>query len=336
MLNSIISLNSTEERKNNKNYKYSKQIMKSLSIIIFFILFLFIKKNVDEKKINNNKSPLFPLEFKCSKNENLKSLFFEIKTESYINLTDYNTSYSKNLISSIFGQNFSFYGIHNCAREKTLVKLGFSKKREMGVYNLYTIPIGYNNWKKNIPKYIVSDYQKINRYLNYEEYTTKSGLYSNYKEMKNKFPFDYNYMAETDLYPEDKEEIILKFQNYTIENNLDNLWLLKPKGGAFGRGISILKNFGDINEKYVISKFYNNPHLIRGSKYDIRFHGLITGVKPMKLYLYKEGFARISSVKYNFSNFNDKFSFITNVAFQKKSNKYKYPKTEEEIKDSNL
>lgn len=49
MLNSIISLNSTEERKNNKNYKYSKQIMKSLSII-FFILFLFIKKNVDEKK----------------------------------------------------------------------------------------------------------------------------------------------------------------------------------------------------------------------------------------------------------------------------------------------
>ena len=50
MLNSIISLNSTEERKNNKNYKYSKQIMKSLSIIIFFILFLFIKKNVDEKK----------------------------------------------------------------------------------------------------------------------------------------------------------------------------------------------------------------------------------------------------------------------------------------------
>ena len=56
----------------------------------------------------------------------------------------------------------------------------------------------------------------------------------------------------------------------------------------------------------------------------------------MKLYLYKEGFARISSVKYNFSNFNDKFSFITNVAFQKKSNKYKYPKTEEEIKDSNL
>ena len=56
----------------------------------------------------------------------------------------------------------------------------------------------------------------------------------------------------------------------------------------------------------------------------------------MKLYLYKEGFVKIVSVKYNFSNFKDKFSFITNVGFQINSCKYKYPKTEEEIKDSNL
>ena len=56
----------------------------------------------------------------------------------------------------------------------------------------------------------------------------------------------------------------------------------------------------------------------------------------MKLYLYNQGFVKISSVEYDFSNLNDKFSFITNVGFQLKSNKYKYPKTEEEIKDSNL
>jgi len=60
--------------------------------------------------------------------------------------------------------------------------------------------------------------------------------------MKNIFPFDYNYMGEKYSYPEDKEEIILKFQNYKFENNLDNLWLLKPKNGSFGVGISILKN----------------------------------------------------------------------------------------------
>ena len=334
MFNSIFSLNSTKKRKNNKKYKYLKQIIKSISIFLIFILFLLIKY-VDEKKINNN-SPLFPLEFKCSNNKNLKSLFFKIKNKSNINIAYYNTLYSKNLISSIFGNNFSFYGLHNFARENTLVKLGFSKKREMGVYNFYAIPLVSKNWKKNISKYIISEYQKINRYLNYEEYATKSRLYLNYKEMKNIFPFDYNYMAETYSYPEDKDEINLKFQNYKFENNLDNLWLLKPKNGTLGIGISILKNISEINEQYVITKFFNNPHLIGGSKYDIRFHGLITGVKPIKLYLYKEGFVKISSVKYNFSNFNDKFSFITNVGFQIKSSKYKYPKTEEDIKDSNL
>jgi hypothetical protein len=85
MLNSNFSLNSTKERKNNKKYKCSKPIIKSLYIFLIFILYLFIKY-VDEKKINLN-SPLFPLEFKCSKNKNLKSLIFEIKNKSNINLT---------------------------------------------------------------------------------------------------------------------------------------------------------------------------------------------------------------------------------------------------------
>lgn len=332
MLNLNFSLNSSKERRNNK--KYSKPIIKSLSIFFIFILYLSIKY-VDKKKINNN-SPLFPVEFKCPNNENLKSLLFIIKNKSNINLTYYNTLYSRNLISSIFGHNFSFYTLSNCSRKYTLVKLGFSEKRKMGTYNLYVFTVNRENWKKTISKYIISEYQKINRYLNYEEFGTKSRLYLNYKEMKNNFSFDYNYMAETYIYPEDKEEIILKFHNYKFENNLENLWLLKPKDGALGKGISFLKNISKINGKYIITKFFNNPHLIKGSKYDIRFHGLITGVKPMKLYLYKEGFVKISSVKYNLSNFNDKFSFITNVGFQKKSRKYKYPKTKEEIKDSNL
>ena len=131
--------------------------------------------------------------------------------------------------------------------------------------------------------------------------------------MKNKFPFDYNYIAWANSYPEDKEEIIFKFHNYKCENNLGQFISIKTKNG-----ISILKIISNINGKYVITKFFNNPNLIRGSKYDIRFHGLITSVKPMKLYLHKEGFVKISTVKYNFSNFNDKFSFFTNVAFQKK------------------
>ena len=51
------------------------------------------------------------------------------------------------------------------------------------------ITLNREDWKKTISNYIISDYQKINRYLNYQEYGTKSRLYLNYKEMKNKFSF---------------------------------------------------------------------------------------------------------------------------------------------------
>jgi hypothetical protein len=325
------------ETKNNKKFKYSKRIFKSICILLLLILFLLIDYDEEIKKIKDG--PFFVSEFKCPNNGRLKSLIFEIKNKSKINSLNDNSLYTKNLISSLLGYNFSFYSFSDYSREKTLVKLGFTKKQILGVYNLYVIPLiplGYNHWAKTILKFIISEYQKINRYLNYEEYSTKSRLYLNYKEMKKLFPSDYNFMAETYLYPENKDEIILKFRNYKFENNIDNLWLLKPKEGILGKGISILKNIRDINGKYIISKFFNNPHLIRESKYDIRFHGLITGIKPMKLYLYNQGFVKISSVKYKFSNLNNKFSFITNVGFQKKSNKYKYPKTEEEIKSSNL
>ena len=60
------------------------------------------------------------------------------------------------MISSIFRRNFSFYGLLNFAREKTLLKLGFNKKRKMGVYNLYEITLNREIWKKTILKYIIN------------------------------------------------------------------------------------------------------------------------------------------------------------------------------------
>ena len=35
---------------------------------------------------------------------------------------------------------------------------------------MVAIPLDDENWKKTISKYIISEYQKINRFLNYEAY----------------------------------------------------------------------------------------------------------------------------------------------------------------------
>ena len=80
----------------------------------------------------------------------------------------------------------------------------------------------------------------------------------------------------------------------------------------------------------------NNLHLIRGYKYDIRFHGLISTIKPLKLYIYNEGFVRLSTEKYDYNNFTDKFSFLTNLDLNKHNRKYIYPKKHKDIERSNL
>ena len=308
-------------------------IIFTLSIIIIFIL-----KIINEKK--ESFSSITPIMFNCP-NNNLKTLLFKIKDKSDKSFSSIknNISFTNDNLFFIFHYNFTYFGLENLFREKTLEKLGLKKNNQMGIQNLYIIPFEIDKyWKKNITKYIVSQYQKINRFLNYEEYSSKSLLYLNYKKMKDIFPNEYNYMSETYSYPEDKDEINAKFLNYSILNSsIDDLWLLKPKSGMLGKGISIFKNINDINNNYIITKFFNKPHLIRNSKYDIRFHGLITSIKPLTLYFYNEGFVKISSEKYNYSNFNNKFSFITNVGFQKKNtNKYKYPKNAKDIEESNL
>ena len=87
----------------------------------------------------------------------------------------------------------------------------------MSLYDLYLTPYLTNDsFRININKFIVDKYQKINRFFNYKEYASKSGLYLNYKLLKNKFPSDYNFMFDTYLYPEDKKIIEKKFGNLQL------------------------------------------------------------------------------------------------------------------------
>ena len=141
------------------------------------------------------------------------------------------------------------------------------------------------------------------------------------------------------IYPKEKELIEKKFRNYTLKNKND-IWLVKPVSGKCGLNISILTNFSDIHLKdYIITKYLFNPHLIKGYKYDLRFHGLISTIKPLKLYLYNEGLVRLASEKHDISScFSKKiFSFLTNLHINKENKKrFIYPQNITNLEDSNL
>ena len=175
--------------------------------------------------------------------------------------------------------------------------------------------------------------QKIHCYTNVEIVTDKFLEYNFYNRMKNLFPQDYDYMPETYAYPEQKDIINEKFKNYNLA--IGNLWLIKPKLMSLGDGIHIFHNFTNLNDDYIITKYIENPHLINKLKYDFRVYVLITGLFPLKLYLYKEGIIRFATEEYSLDikKIDQSFAYLTNVEHNKKNtDKYKIakdPDTEE-------
>ena len=45
-------------------------------------------------------------------------------------------------------------------------------------------------------------------------------------------------------------------------------------------------------EPYIISRYIDNPLLIGGKKFDLRLYVLVTSFRPIRSYIYQEGFCR--------------------------------------------
>ena len=179
----------------------------------------------------------------------------------------------------------------------------------------------------------INQYQKIFNFIGNKIFFHKDSLYSNYLYMKYYFPELYDYMPETFIYPNDKKAINKKFEKYKLD--LDDLWIVKPTNLFSGKGIHIFKSLKEEkNDKYLISKYLGNPHLIKGRKYDLRLYVLVTGLNPLRIYLNKEGLVRIATNEYSLekNSLENNFIHLTNTAINKKSESYVYAKN---INDEN-
>ena len=130
-------------------------------------------------------------------------------------------------------------------------------------------------------------------------------------------------MPETYIYPEEKDLINNKFKDYKL--NIKDLWFVKPFDLYAGKGINIFDSLEKIElNEFLITKYITNLHLINGKKYDLRLHVLVSGLKPLRIYFYNEGFARIATEKFNLNKsliFN-KFVHLTNIAVNKNNKNY--------------
>jgi len=163
----------------------------------------------------------------------------------------------------------------------------------------------------------LSKYQRFNHIPRHGQITLKDKLYNNFLRFQEKFPADYTYMTET--YTSQRiNEFKRKYSNYKISK--DDLWLVKPKGAARGKGIHFLKDVKDVRGTDVVTKYISNPLLLEKKKFDLRVYVLVTGHDPLKIYIYKETFARMSSDEYDteLDDLDNVFKHLTNVSVNKK------------------
>jgi tubulin polyglutamylase TTLL5 len=127
-------------------------------------------------------------------------------------------------------------------------------------------------------------------------------------------------MPETYTLPKDYDQFV---QAFLINKEICplNLWILKPSAKSRGRGISLIDNYSGIccSESMVVQKYILNPLLVKGYKFDMRIYVLVTSVEPLEVFIYKEGFARLSTHKFTLdkNHINDLFVHLTNYSVQK-------------------
>jgi len=275
-----------------------------------------IKEN--EKRKEQNITLLIPSE-KCLKKQ--RTVFF--KSEKNINYNNYNIqnitlTNNKYFINyyTYLNPTFSFKNPHKPFKLNNIIPTNYFTSGNINMdiikYEEFGIRIkslGKYNWFDHFPFY--------------KELTNKDSLFKLYKKMMKKFPFDFNFMRETYIIPEEKDYIKQSSLKYKINKN--NLWMYKPNNKDKGRGVKILKNFKKIpNDKAIITKYISNPFLIEGKKFDIRLYVVITSFNPLKIYLNNEGIIRIASEKFSLSvtEIENPFIHLTNFAINEKNIKF--------------
>ncbi|SFR66321.1 tubulin polyglutamylase TTLL5 [Marinobacter daqiaonensis] len=103
------------------------------------------------------------------------------------------------------------------------------------------------------------------------------------------------------------------FQQAAFDNP-SRRWILKPKNAARGKGIQLVKDPARVpmESSWMVQEYIENPHTMHGRKYVLRLYVAISSVTPLRVYLYRQGFAKLASAPYDAENADNPYSYLTN------------------------
>lgn len=211
--------------------------------------------------------------------------------------------------------------------------------------NIFSVDSGYR----------MHDNQMINHFPNHYELSRKDLLVKNIKRYRKDLERDGNPLAEktesnnssgtrylyldfvptTFVLPADYNMFVEEYRKFPLST-----WIMKPCGKSQGAGIFLINKLSKLKkwsreakgpfhpqiakESYVISRYIDNPLLIGGKKFDLRLYVLVASFRPLKAYLFKQGFCRFCTVKYDTSvtELDNMYVHLTNVSVQKHGGEY--------------
>ena len=124
-------------------------------------------------------------------------------------------------------------------------------------------------------------------------------------------PFKY-------ILPQDRDTVQEIMKEYNIFN-IKEIYIVKPLASTHGKGVRILTDSTTVPTKGILEKYIYNPHLINRRKYDMRIYVLVTGFRPLKIYIYDNGIIRFCSEKYttDAEKLNNNYIHVTNYSVNK-------------------
>ncbi|CAG5134372.1 unnamed protein product, partial [Candidula unifasciata] len=197
----------------------------------------------------------------------------------------------------------------------------------------------------NYDTMFLHEHQKILHFRNHYELTRKNLMVKNLKRLRKQVERDQGKTEANmfDFYPS-TYELPSEYHIFVEEfkRSPGMIWIMKPAAKSQGRGIFLFRKLKEITdwrkgeyqplcdpniakdlpETYVVQRYIDNPYLIGGRKFDIRIYVLVVSYNPLKVWLYRGGFARFSNTRFSLDSIEDTYIHLTNVAVQKTSPDY--------------
>jgi len=99
------------------------------------------------------------------------------------------------------------------------------------------------------------------------------------------------------------------------------LWIRKPPGSSRGRGVRLVQNVASaaaLRRAVLVQEYVSDPMTLYGRKFDLRIYVAVTGLAPLRAYVFDEGLVRLAAKPFTLakSKRSDRAVHVTNVAVQ--------------------